>query len=190
MKDYMVQPRELKGHFTLLTIDKDGNILDTYEDPNMIMESARNVMADNIGFLADRKSIDKIVLGTKGHVDGDILTPKGPNEGFVSTRTELFAEESDDFIYPITFTSPGTTSDDCVDVVDPDDGDTTVSFLQSSHEITYTVDLANNSGNNGDSVIYTEAALYAGPDIFSMKTFKAKIKDSSVLIRIIWKISF
>ncbi len=186
MTDYINKPKEVKGHFTILSLDKDGNILDKYEDNNMIMETARNSMADNLSGISVN-TIDKIVFGTEGHKTGDVLTPKDINDGFIATRTELFSEEEAKFNYPIEFTVPGTTGGDCTGIIEPDNN-SKVHFLQSGTELTYTVDLADEAGNNSGTAVFTEAALYAQDRIFSMKCFKAKVKDSSVLIRVIWKI--
>ena len=37
---------------------------------------------------------------------------------------------------------------------------------------------------------YTEAALYAGDNIFSMKTFPARVKEDTVKLEITWSIVF
>ena len=61
---------------------------------------------------------------------------------------------------------------------------------QTGSSVTFTFDINSAAGNNNGNVVYTEAALYAGTNIFAMKTFKAKVKDDSVLLRIIWTITF
>ena len=178
------------GHFTVQTINsKTQEVIDEYIDNNMIMQSARQIMAERLLNVTSRPTIDKIVIGTQGHKTGDILTPKDASDGFVSTRTELFSEELAEYFYPIEFTIPGTSSGSCTDIIEPSIG-STVSVFQTDSDVTYTVSIAANAANDGTSTVYTEAALYAGTNIFSMKTFRAKIKDDSTIIRIIWKISF
>ena len=178
------------GHFTVQTIDsRTQEVLDEYIDNNMIMQSARKVMAERLLKITASPTINKIVIGTQGHKTGDILTPKDASDGFVSTRTELFSEELSEYFYPIEFTVPGTSFGPCTGIVEPSLG-STVSVLQTDSDVTYTISIAANAANNGTSTIYTEAALYAGDNIFSMKTFRAKIKDDSTIVRIIWKISF
>jgi len=39
-------------------------------------------------------------------------------------------------------------------------------------------------------MVYTECAFYTGTNIFSMRTFKGKIKDDTVSLKITWKILF
>jgi hypothetical protein len=70
------------------------------------------------------------------------------------------------------------------------DSGSTATVGQSGSSVTFTFDINSAAGNNGGNVVYTEAALYTGSDIFAMKTFKAKVKDDSVLLRIIWTITF
>jgi len=249
MTEQLPRLQELKGHFKIQTFDKFGTMLTEYEDPNLIMEGAREVMAGNISNLSTRKYVDKIVLGTNGHRGTDILIPKDVSDGLTSSRNRLFSETEtllDDetrtilegdillysgtqatngtpgiyyeytgatltavltsavdfgtdwvdlgntapFKYNITFTPPGVLVGDAVVVEDDLNSGSTVNFNQAGREITYTIDLDNTAGNGGSAVTYTEASLYAGDTIFSMKTFRGKIKDSSVLVRIIWKISF
>jgi hypothetical protein len=76
------------------------------------------------------------------------------------------------------------------EVIDFFDSGSTGSMTLSDSSVSFTFDINTTAANDEDNVIYTEAALYTGADIFAMKTFKAKIKDSSVLLRIIWTITF
>lgn len=180
---------KIKGHFTIQSLDKDGNVLDEYKEDNLIMDTARTIMAERLSNIVAKTTIDKIVIGTEGHKTGDILTPKDSSDGFVSSRTQLFSEESADYNYSIGFTVPGTTSGAGTSIIEADSG-SSMTILQAGNEVTYAVDFATTAANDGGTATFTEAALYAGTDIFSMKTFKAKVKDASVTLRIIWKIIF
>lgn len=179
---------KFKGHVTIETLDVDGNVVDRYMDPNLIMVSARVDMAEVIGGVAAGSPINKLVLGTEGH-NVDILVPKTETEGFVNTRTELFSEETPGYTYPISFTNNAAADADGTVDSEPDSG-STVHRLQTGSQTTWTFTIPLVAANNGAAVIYTEAALYAGTKIFSMKTFAGKIKDNTVTLRVIWKIIF
>lgn len=102
------------------------------------------------------------------------------------------------YVYNIGFTLPRTNIDvngtTALSLVEDDAGSgSTVKVLQSGTSVTFTIDVATAAANlqsGGPSSIFTEAALYANNRIFAMKTFKAKVKDSTVLLRIIWTITF
>jgi hypothetical protein len=86
---------------------------------------------------------------------------------------------------------PGGTEASAIDEDDVDSG-STVKVLQTDTSVVFTIDIATAAGNsqNDTTSVFTEAALYANGRIFSMKTFKAKVKDSTVLLRIVWTITF
>ena len=102
------------------------------------------------------------------------------------------------YVYNIEFTLPGSNIDAggtvALNLVETDAGSgSTVKVLQSGTSVTFTIDIATAAANlqdGGPSSIFTEAALYANNRIFAMKTFKAKVKDSTVLLRIVWTITF
>ena len=102
------------------------------------------------------------------------------------------------YTYNVTFNLPRTNIDvngtTALGLVEDDTGSgSTVKVLQSGTSVTFTIDIATAAGNlqnGGPSSIFTEAALYANNRIFAMKTFKAKVKDSTVLLRIVWTITF
>jgi hypothetical protein len=102
------------------------------------------------------------------------------------------------YTYSITFNMPRTNIDvngtQALNLVEDDTASgSTVKVLQSGTSVTFTIDVATAAANlqkGGPSSIFTEAALYANNRIFAMKTFKAKVKDSTVLLRIVWTITF
>ena len=247
-----------KGHFRIQAMDLGGTVIDQWQDDNMIMESARTSMSEMFANLTTSTFINKIVLGTMGHVGDSILVPKGKDEGFVKERTRLFAEtlagtvnvgqalpiirkndviyvnatandakgyyrfKSADvqnyvvndiviadtslweflgatkpYTYTVTFELPGTNDapggTDVANLVEGDaNAGSAVKVLQSGTSVTFTFDIATGAGNkqNDTTSVFTEAALYANDRIFAMKTFKAKVKDSTVLLRIVWTITF
>jgi len=248
-----------KGHFKIQSIDKNDNVVDVYEDDNMIMLDARTTMAEIFANLNTPKPfIDSFRLSTMGHLNAhdaateSIITPKTPAEGYVMERGRLFGEsvtatvgvtslvlQTNDVVnftdaavpgyyvylgttnypnamtvsqadidgvlwasfgavapytYNIDFVLPGNNSTPAaLSVVETDVGSgSEVTVVQSGSSVTFTIDVAGVAaiGQTGTTSTFTEAALYANGSIFSHKTFKAKIKDSSVTLRIIWTITF
>jgi len=257
-----------KGHFKIEMLDKNRQVIDVYEDPNLIMTLARTTMSEiftnlNTGF------VNKFVIGTNGHIGTNLLTPKTANENFVDTRTTLFSTpittpasptvltntiaqiyEGDIYYvsnatvpgyyeyvgapatnlqvtqtaldnaalfviftpsnptmtpyqYAINFTIPGTnnnitTGDPALIVSESDSTGTLaptgsiVNVLHSGTSTTFNIELSNTAGNgqNLTNSAFTEAALFSGNNIFSMKTFVGKIKDNTTTLRVAWTITF
>jgi len=181
--------KPVEGHFKIEVINKDGVVIDSFEKHNLIMDKARKTFAKYIAGISGTNVINKLVLGTKGHIAGDILAPKDEAHGFVSSREMLFSEETgtqgQDFEV-LTFAPSGVSGD----VVTCDDGFSTVKVTVIDTTTIYEINVHNTSANGDGTIIFTECALYTGDDIFSMRTFKGKIKDDSVSLRITWKILF
>ena len=108
------------------------------------------------------------------------------------------------YTYTVNFTMPGTQFDtvigdlstgvtelDSTQTVDNAAG-SSVRVLQDTTSVTYNIKIVAATGHLqfGSSSVFTEAALYANGRIFSMKTFKGKIKDATVSLEITWKITF
>lgn len=180
------------GYFKIESLDKDGNVLDTFEKKNLIMNTARSNMAKLVAGVSTGSRINKLVLGTSGHKGTNYITPKDAGDGFVAARTELFSEESDGYTYPIVFNAPTIDSGNCVIVSEPDStlGTSTMTMVRAGTDLTYSYEMPALVGNGTGVVVYTEAAFYTGSGIFNMQTFNGKIKDNSVILRITWKISF
>lgn len=253
MKDFM----NFTGHFKIQALDNNQNVVDEWEDNNLIMESARESMAE-IFSSVNNSSVSKIVLGTKGHQGTDTVSPKTASEGFIKDRDRLFSQPksisdqqavllkndmikyvgsvnttatynnyyiyigagdtinlattdfSDQtiweyygsdapYIYTIEFDLPeenNTSADNIKEYEyelvpsEPTSLGSNVSIAQTGTSTTFTVDIPTNVANYTEFGVFTEAALYANDRIFSMKTFRAKIKDNSVQLRILWTISF
>lgn len=185
MKDKI--DNKIKGHFIVECLDKDKQIIDRFENHNLIMNNSRYSMSSLLCGLSTAKPINKFILGTEGHITGDYLTPKTEDEGFINTRTQLFSEETSGYVYPISFTNPGTATGNCPVVSEPDSG-SVVTLAYSGTTLTYTIEIPELSANNTGIVVFSEAALYSGSNIFSMKCFPGKIKDETVSLKIIWSI--
>jgi hypothetical protein len=240
----------LKGHFKIQSIDVNNNILDEWEEHNMIMENARYTMSELFANLTSSTFINKFKLGTLGHVGDSIITPKTKDQGFVKERTRMFAESAtyatdatiptlrkndiifnstnnnyylyllndstnyvfttanftspttfqnlgtvEPYIFNVNFELPGTTGAggvDAINVSDDDNAGCTVNVLQTGTSVTFKFDISTAAANSQYDVysVFTEASLWANDRIFAMKTFKAKTKDNTVLLRIIWTITF
>jgi len=81
------------GHFAIDVIDNNDNVIDSYEDDNMIMVSASTSMAEIFSNSAGSVSVDSFRLGTMGHSElGGLLQPKISGDGFINTRNRMFSE--------------------------------------------------------------------------------------------------
>ena len=208
------------GEFTIKQLDKDGNVLNVYEEKNLIMDVARSNMAELIGGVtASALPINQFVIGNMGHVSTDILdyqqvgetdtTKPSGDQDFDSTRTDLFSEAITAGVnYRIPFDVSGGTDvtvqdanasgtryiKNVAETTDmPEVSGNIVQRVVSDRTVTYTITIpvANaNSGNVDPVVAYTEAGLYAGTDLFSMKTFPARVKEDTTQFEITWSIIF
>jgi len=196
------------GEFSIKSIYRDGTF-DEYKEKNLIMDTARSNMAQLIGGVTSiGEPVNKIVLGTQGHIGIDILAFKVAGTDYNSTRTQLFSETAitGGLNYSILFDPSGTAGGNTVTTATGtlfniatsqivDAAPNTVQRVVTDRTVTYTVTIPAENGNAialppNDIIAYTEAALYAGPDIFSMKTFPARVKEASVELVITWSIIF
>ena len=185
MNETFEKPR---GYFKIECI-KDGKVIDTFEKQNLIMDEARLTFAKMLAKINNQPVVDKFVLGNMGHVAPDVLVPKTEAQGFTSDRTMLFSEELgvDGTDYNnIEFTVDGVSGS----TVTTNDGLSTVKTSVIGSTVEYVIDIHNNAMNGTGTMIYTECAFYTGSEIFSMRTFKGKIKDDTVSLRVTWKIVF
>lgn len=213
--DMKPQPR---GEFGIYSYNKNNELIDAYEEKNLIVYGARSVMAKVLGAFTEDVTgacgmlnpINRLVLGTRGHIGNDILTPvlvgeMHPDLGLFSPeRDELYSEQTKENNYHITFDPAGA-----LEVFDDEipgtmynngiAGTEDVALNSAKREITgdfgnvvrYTITIDQNCGNlPGVPVTYTEAALYAGDTMFAMKTFPARVKEDTVKFVIIWSVIF
>lgn len=213
------RPKEIKGHFTIEAYDKNGNVIDSYEDDNLVVNSARYAMGALLAGKPDAVSMSRFVLGTRGHdtTANNILVAKAPGkDGYDESRTKLFSEEENtSFFYTISWdTSALKDSSGQIVPFDKDEVEFIAVGQQKNHtgneptaenaKIPMKISISNNTllyewtipeknanGINGKSTIgYTEAALKCGDTLFSIKCFPAKVKELSVMFKIKWKIIF
>jgi hypothetical protein len=208
----------VRGVFSIKSINVKDEVIDEYKENNLIMDNARANMAQLIGGVntgaSEAKQIDGFVMGTRGHMGSDVLDfqqvgetdtskPTG-NQTFQSTRTNLFSESIDDQInyripfdasgdVDVTLTPAGTRYEDSVSVGVAESSNI-LRRVVSDRTVTYTITIPASNANSGipasPVVVYTEAALYAGTDIFAMKTFPARVKEDTVKFEITWSIIF
>lgn len=181
----------VEGYFKIETFKND-KIVDTFEGHNMIMNLARNNMAELVAGLAEGEPINKFVIGTLGSKTTDVLVPKDSTDGFTPTVTSLFSENTTNYSYAIQFQPTGINAVQ-VPVYETDTGSTvkiTVTGTATTFEIVVSENAANNLGTGAAAVGYTEAALYCGSQIFAMRCFPVKAKDVDTRLKITWTIQF
>lgn len=216
-KDIAPAPKEIKGHFKIEAIDKDGKVIDTFEDHNLIVNTARMTMAKFLSGRSDVSGITKFLLGTKGHINTDVLLAKEEGkDGYDETRTQLFSEESgSDYFYTVSWDfanlvdaqgSPVTFTGDTVSFIaegqkrnennlspDAENGQIPVTITLADNSVLYQIEIPKSCANGEDGksvVVFTEAGLKTQDDLFSIKCFVAKVKELSVSFKISWKIIF
>lgn len=207
------------GHFSIQMLNKSGEVIDSYEDNNLVVNDARGAMSALLSGKKGSVGINTLVLGTRGHneVDNNILIPKpvGQN-GYDENRTQLFSEEQGTpFFYtikwdtndlkdagesPVEFTNnevefvaKGQRKKDNGSELNAENGKIPVKITLQGNSVQYefTIPEQYANGADGSSVVaFTEAGLKCGEKLFSIKCFSAKIKETSVSIKIIWKIVF
>lgn len=172
LEDKTNKPAE--GYFKLECLDKDGNVIDSFEQKNMIMFNSKPTVAySTIGMYPDVDFINKIVLGDRGHEVGSGNLLIGRDFGY--QRTELFAEEENGNTYvivfnPLTRGGDGTISDIRYEAFHEGSSTKTVVLQNkakvsakiintSTIEYQIEIDASNANGPNGVQP-WTEAALY------------------------------
>ena len=213
LNDELKVSPEVYGVFNIKTFDKNGNVIEDWTDNNLIVYTARAVMAGSIGdYVASNEitPINKFIMGTRGHKGDNILDTVNVGEDqpgmglFDPERIELFSQESGEYNYKIEFNPSGgkvVTREFLTGTLYS--GDTEISTDEATNtivreitglrenEVKYTITIDTPNGNvPGQATPYTEAALYAGDNLFAMKTFPARVKENTVKFVITWSIIF
>jgi len=200
-KDFKLPTR---GYFKIECLNEKGEVVDKWEEHNLITDVARAHLAKLIGGIKVDAPIVKFRMGTAGHCGTDYLAPKDEDTGFTAVVTDLFCKTIDNngakgqTWDEITFTPSGSMSDSVAkEVQDNANNNSTINidfinFDQSAPTIQYTINVAQDAFNGqNDGMIYTEAGLYTANDtLIAIRTFKGKIKDSTTAFRITWNIIF
>lgn len=85
----------MRGHFHLELLDRDDNVLDSFDEKNMIVYNARKSMAEIFANLEGIIFAHKVVIGTEGCIDGLPYQPKTEEYGMEQMRDRIFSEVSD-----------------------------------------------------------------------------------------------
>lgn len=189
------------GYFKIEAFDSKGNLVDSYEKHNLITNTARAEFAKLIAGISTTQAINRFTMGTKGHVDDDVLTPKDQDTGFTPAVTDLFSGTATENLNKtwnqITFKPSGNmVNTAALNVNDGGNNNSTVDIAVTGIEsnnptVTYTINIAQDAFNGpNDGLIYTECGLYTDDKLIAMRTFKGKVKESSVSLRITWNIIF
>lgn len=183
---------KMKGYFRVQLLDDNDKIVDTYEDNNLIMDTAKLSMAQTIGKMLPNYYINEIRLGGEGIKPGTYIT-KDASDGFSSSRSELFAEQNSSYIYHILFEPKGVNGMDA-DILSENDNTTgnssIVNITNLSNVVTFTVTIPKQNANRGSVQPYSEAGLYMSGNLFAMKVFPTRLKNSSLKMVITWSIIF
>lgn len=89
----------LEGHFHIECLDKNNNVIDQFDDHNMIMTSARQTMSEIFAKLDTATYATRFVIGNLGCKGENLFVAKTSSEGFAKERTSLFSEFSDTLYY-------------------------------------------------------------------------------------------
>lgn len=190
MKNNIERMPVVRGHFKIEMLDKNRNVIDTWEEHNLVMNGSRSILAQAIA-RGTSLPINKLMLGTAGHINGNLMLPKTSDQGFVPTLTSLFSQTENKFTYTINFV-PNKTSNGLASVTETDlNAGSTAEIVLGNNTITYQFELATNAGNGSTGTVgYTEAGLFVGNVLFAMRTFAVRSKDTSSIMRITWTLIF
>lgn len=191
----------VRGYIKIESLDKNGKVIDTYEHHNLIVNGARNTFAKLLAGITTQPTINCFRMGTKGHVDTDILTPKDSTTGFDVTRQDLFsgsdAGDKNVTFNELKFTPSGNLQQTAaINVTDGADNLSTVNIQVTGLElneptVTYTFNVAMSAFNGlNNGMVYTECGLFADDLLMAMRCFPGRVKDSTVSLRITWNIIF
>ena len=219
LKDNAPKAREYRGHFSIQTLNSNNEVLDSYEDNNLIVNDARLIMARLLAGKKDSLGITEFCLGTRGHdeVNNDILTPKPiGQDGYDENREMLFSEEQKTPFYysvkwnptnlrdgvnlpvsfdldEVEFVAVGNKKDQIGQEQDAENAQIPMKITISGNAVTFEITIPETAANgmNGQSVVaYTEAGLKCDGKLFSIKCFSSKNKEESVKFKITWRIYF
>jgi len=208
----------IKGYFKIEYLDKDGNVLEYYEDNNKIMVPSKLTMRDamyrNMDPYSKPIGINCLILGTEGHSPDNILLPKD----FPNNLTDIYSVTNNTKHYPIVFDKQ-TIVDEGFSPTLPNsrNSDTNLEINTIKEGENYIIEYRfvipqDNANDGGNPIIYTEAGLYSSLNqkiqdlgvnpgdpltvysygtLFSMKTFPGnQTKDDTSEIKLTWRIIF
>lgn len=198
---------KLRGEFYFEAI-RDGKVIDSYEDKNLVVDGARAILASLISGINKPVPINKLSLGTLGYNEQfDKFTPKvvdaeyqvgAQTVKFDSTRSKLFSQDLGSDTLDLSFDSIGNEDIQQTVSLNASYGTSEIETSTSTVEISCTCNSViykfeieqgvGHGGGDGSVTAYTEAGLFADNIMFATKTFSAKVKDNSTKFIITWKI--
>lgn len=203
----------INGYFKIEYYNGD-ELIDVYEDCNLVMEGARTSMQKLQGGMSDMKPINSLRLGTLG-MDTSV-TPNVPKTAgtlqnqYSPTRTNLFQDDTgtQGYVYVAKFNVDGQQQNTEINSISekmrkngtPLSGNfgtnQKLKRTQQDRVITFEVTIPQDSANaptgsgHPQTMNYSEAQLYCDDTIFSMKTFYTKAKDNTTKLVVTWSIIF
>lgn len=197
---------DIKGEFTI-DVYNGNDVIDSFTNNNLVVTGSRSAVSALVSGIKGGQPINRLSLGTRGHIsDLSKFSPKlvngtysedGKQLKFDESRDKLFCEEFNELTFDIKFYPiPGNDESQKVTGLAFYGGtevasqNTFVEIFCDCNSVTYIFTIEEGIGHGGTFVPYTEAGLYAGNVLFSMKTFAAKVKDESTKFVITWKIYF
>lgn len=213
--DWIEEYGKVRGILKIRSFDENNNLIEEFEDNNLIMNEAREAMQymqGNVSVSGVFNPINGIKVGNFGtlSINDSAGNPRQPGLGtddYSPSRNKLFQEESmsqQAFCFHQFFSN---VSGDQGQMLQSDSH----KMFQGSQElqsyntqncrmtrsvqdrvITFDIDISGGQANNpnGDDINYSEVALMQGDKIFSMKTFQPKAKNSQTKLIITWSIIF
>lgn len=202
---------KIHGYISLDIHDKIGNLVDHWEEHNLIVDIGRVNVASVLAGLAVGRPIDKLVFGSMGNKTNDPLTPKTSIDGFDVSRTMLFSEQSatvDDkgngAWYSMVFEPPYVTGNTAIigtetfrrryNTTNPTNTGITITVTQTNKQVTYTIVVPTGAmfdpGTDYKIMPISEVGLYCGGDLFAMKCFPTRLKTEDAQLTLNWTIYF
>lgn len=191
---------QMVGHLNIKSV-RDGQVVEEFEEKNMIMDTARETMArllydKNTGF-----SINKFGIGISGKVPStDPVDPTDIDLDSIGSPTA----NSTGYSYIIDMATKEGTHYNGTGVVGTADSTLNVfnaNYVAGSSTVTYSIEIPepnamyNKSGSDGYN--FDEVALYCSIDdtrtnfkIFSKKYMGIRFKDENTKLVITWSINF
>lgn len=149
-----------KGRVRII-IEEDGVETLHWDDPNLVVDIGRTILADLFFGMGDQYAANYIALGTGGHAIDNILVPVDPQ--FTDIALEIPAFQK-------VFTTKEKLDD---------------------KSLRFTIFLDKGEANGTGTIAYTESGLYtANARMFARETFPALVKTPTRSITFIWDILF
>ena len=138
-----------------------------FEDPNLIVDTARKALAHLVASSDSAYQLATFQLGTEGNVPGDILTPVAPTVGDTALADgSPFSKALSTFVY-------------------------LPSGVETSVKYTVPIEKTEANDPSGAAKAYTEAGLVTtNGTLFARETFPAVVKTSARKITFEWSLLF